>query len=161
MTTQTMPKDQYDEILKEITEFVDKYTQDNISNNANIIITTFDANHDIWFQIVPFMKECKEYAEALMLYCTAIDKQPTYESLQKLSSYISEFESYNLAHHGYRKDLYYSLGITWHHLGRIYDTFAIDAFKNIYSTFLACRAIQPIHPFATLSENVRPTFISH
>ena len=34
-----MPKVQYDEILKEITEFVDKYTQDNISNNANIIIT--------------------------------------------------------------------------------------------------------------------------
>lgn len=130
MTTQTMPKAQYDEIFKEIIEFVDKYTQDNVDNNANVIITTFETNHNRWFQIVPYMKDCKEYAGALMLYCTAIDKQPTYESLQKLSSYISEFESYNLAHHAYRKDLYYSLGITWHHLGRIYDTFAIDAFKK-------------------------------
>lgn len=110
-TTHFMPKNQYTEVSKEITEFVDKYTQDNIGNNANIIIKTFDANHNRWFHIVPFMEDCKGYAEALMRYCIAVDNQPTYESLQKLSSYISEFENYNLAHHAYRKDLYYSLGI--------------------------------------------------
>jgi hypothetical protein len=106
MSTQTIPNAQYKEIFKEITEFVDKYTYNNIDNNANVIITTFDANYNRWFQIVPFMKDCKEYVEALMRYCIAVDNLPTYESLQKLSSYISEFESYNLSHHAYRKDLY-------------------------------------------------------
>ncbi len=130
MSTQTIPTAQYKEIFKEITEFVDKYTHSNIDNNANVIITTFDVNHNRWFQIVPFMKDCNKYVEALMLYCIAVDNLPTYESLQKLSSYISEFESYNLSQHAYRKDLYYSLGITWHHLGKIYDKFAIEAFKK-------------------------------
>lgn len=67
MSTQTIPTAQYKEIFKEITEFVDKYTHSNIDNNANVIITTFDVNHNRWFQIVPFMKDCNKYVEALML----------------------------------------------------------------------------------------------
>lgn len=45
-TTHFMPQNQYDEILKEIIEFVDKYTHDNVDNNANVIITAFETNHN-------------------------------------------------------------------------------------------------------------------
>jgi hypothetical protein len=127
--SQKMPKEQYDKIIKEILDFVDQFTQVG-KNNSNDLTSTFEANHNEWFKVVPFMQDCELYAEGLTKYITAIDLNPTDTQLFNAASYISEFEEYKYSGHEYLINLFHNLGIAWHHLGTIYDNYAIEAFKK-------------------------------
>ena len=126
----TMPKEQYERINKEMSDFKTEYFKRINSNNSSIAISEFERKHDEWFSLVPYMKHCDLYGDCLLIYSNAIDSQITFDSLNKLYSFISEFENYDNSPHNYNQILYHNLGIFWHRLNVLYDNVAIEAFKK-------------------------------
>lgn len=141
-----IPNELYERILNEMADFVAKHSHDIGRDNSGIIVSEFDANHDRWFQVVPYMSDCKLYAECLIKYLEAMDVSPNYDRLSKASLYADEFEKYKLSEHKYRIEVFRGLGIAWHHLGTPYDTFAIAAFKKYIFYLLGMSSVNSYSP---------------
>lgn len=128
--SQTIPKDQYDRIDKDMSDFKTKYYSQVNKNNSEIVISEFEAKQSEWFSIVPYMPQCDLYGDCLITYSAAVDLQSTFDGLNKLSSFILEFENYEYSPHNYHQVLYHNLGISWHNFNVLYDNNAIEAFRK-------------------------------
>lgn len=126
-----MSKEPYERISNEMSDFKTKYFQAVDDQNSETVISEFETKHDEWFSIVPYMMpRCDLYGDCLIIYSNAVDSQPTFERLNKLSSFIFEFEECEYSHHSFHQVLYQNLGISWHNLDVLYDDYAIGAFKK-------------------------------
>lgn len=124
-----MANEKFSRINEEMSLFRTKYFR-KINNNSEIVISEFESKHDEWFSIVPYMQNCDLYGDCLIIYSNAIDLQLTFDSLNKLSLLISEFENYEHSPHNYHQALYQNLGISWHKLNKLYDNNAVEAFRK-------------------------------
>ena len=74
------------------------------------------------------------YGEALLQYSIAIwtASNKSEKQVQHLANLIYEYDENKNAKYDpyYCKDLFYSLGLCWHQLGKLYDIKVIEAFKN-------------------------------
>lgn len=112
-----------------MTTFAKKYEFNNASSYLQVI-TEFESNEDAWTKIVPFMRDCTPFVQAVLTYANAISHQKSLDLLKRLVNVIERFESYSLSNLGHLSTLYLNLGIAWYSLGTNYETDAVSAFKK-------------------------------
>lgn len=118
-----------DRIETEMASFTTKYKKID-KNNSEIVISEFESKYDEWVSIVPYKSGYNLYGVCLFIYSQAISLESTFDRLNRLASFISEFENYEYSPHVYHKELYYHLGMYRHKLDKIYDNKAVEAFKK-------------------------------
>jgi len=122
--------------MKEIQGYINNYYEKITSTNAQQAIDDFLNNYSIWKNVVGYMIDSKdgeqEYGNILVIYSVAIYKLEliTEGFLDTLIIEIQEYVNKVKFMFEIKSDLYNNLGLCWHKLGPIYDSFAIEAFKK-------------------------------
>lgn len=132
-------KNNMNEIISEIHDFVTKYTEKVTKDNCDAVIETFESKYTRWCMVLKEYPKT-EFGYALIIYSVALHDSAIDNKVEKIKKLIEWTESYKKAvkfHHPEASVLYLNIGHCWHQLGNLYRHKAIDAFKRYFFHFFA------------------------
>lgn len=126
------------EILREIQDFVEKYTERVSRGNSNDVIELFESRYTCWCKVLDVYEKTM-FGHALIIYSVALYESINFEvnKIETLICWVEEYKNKVKFHHPEASVLYSNIGLCWHQQGDLYRHKAIDAFKRYLFHFFA------------------------